>query len=105
MLAGGAVLPDRRRRRVHRRARARAQYALPRGIFTSSGRAVPAGCVSVDGVHFSYSGDPCHRVYAATGLPRTAYDAVRVTTWALVIVGVLLVVLGLIRYARQEVRQ
>ena len=37
------------------------------------------------------------------GLSRTAYDAARIGTWAAVVVGTLLVVMGLIRYARPEV--
>jgi hypothetical protein len=45
------------------------------------------------------TGNTCH--YVATGLSRTLYDALRVTTWALLIAGVLLVVVGLISYARR----
>jgi hypothetical protein len=37
----------------------------------------------------------CH-----TGLSRAAYDGLRIGTWAVLIVGVLLVAMGLIRYAR-----
>jgi hypothetical protein len=36
------------------------------------------------------------------GLSQTAYDLLRIGGWALVIVGVLLVVMGLIRYWRAE---
>ncbi len=34
------------------------------------------------------------------GWSRSAYDAARIATWALLIVGALLVAMGLIRYAR-----
>ena len=37
------------------------------------------------------------------GWSRTAYDVAKIATWALLIVGALLVVMGLIRYARPEV--
>jgi hypothetical protein len=39
------------------------------------------------------------------GWSRTAYDAARIATWALAIVGVLLVVMGMIRYARPQVQR
>ena len=37
------------------------------------------------------------------GWPRSTYDGARIATWALAIVGALLVAMGLIRYARPEV--
>lgn len=40
----------------------------------------------------------CH-----TGWSQMAYDVARIATWTLAIVGALLVVMGLIRYARPEV--
>lgn len=47
--------------------------------------------------------DPsCHVVH--TGLAHTPYDALRIATWALLIVGALTVGVGLIGYSRQEVR-
>jgi hypothetical protein len=39
----------------------------------------------------------------ATGLSRTAYDVARIATWALVIVGALVVAMGLTRYGRPRV--
>ena len=48
-------------------------------------------------------GIPPNCVESGTGLSRTLYNALKVATWALVIVGVLLVAMGLIRYARPEV--
>ncbi|HYB27540.1 MAG TPA: hypothetical protein VEF89_13045 [Solirubrobacteraceae bacterium] len=39
-----------------------------------------------------------------TGLSQATYDVLRITTWTFVIVGVLLVTLGLVSYARPEVR-
>jgi uncharacterized membrane protein YidH (DUF202 family) len=40
--------------------------------------------------------------HAASGLSQNAYDALRIGGWALVIVGALLVVTGLIRYAAMQ---
>lgn len=40
----------------------------------------------------------------AIGLSQTAYDALRITTWALVIVGVIVVLVGVIRYWRASGR-
>lgn len=48
---------------------------------------------------------PEHNQTVRTGLSHSAYDALRITLWALVIVGDLLVVAGLIRYARPRRRQ
>jgi hypothetical protein len=45
------------------------------------------------------TGNTCH--YVATGLAHTLYDALRIATWALVIVGVLLTTIGLIGLARR----
>jgi hypothetical protein len=39
--------------------------------------------------------------YLASPPSQPLYDALRITTWALLIVGALAVVLGLIRYARR----
>jgi hypothetical protein len=36
-----------------------------------------------------------------TGLPQTSYDALRIATWAVLIVGVLLVIVGLVSFARR----
>ena len=36
----------------------------------------------------------------ASGLPQIAYDMLRIGGWALLIVGVLLVIIGLVAYAR-----
>jgi hypothetical protein len=46
---------------------------------------------------------PAHRpevglITPASGLSTTAYDLLRIGAWALVIIGVLTVILGLIRY-------
>jgi hypothetical protein len=45
----------------------------------------------------------CHRTLP--GWSRTAYDVLRVTTWALAIIGVVFVAMGLIRYAQPEVQR
>jgi hypothetical protein len=45
------------------------------------------------------NGNTCH--YIATGLSQTLYDVVRIATWGLLIVGVLLAVVGLIHYGRR----
>lgn len=42
----------------------------------------------------------CH-----TGWSQTAYDVARIATWALAILGALLVAMGLIRYARPEAQR
>lgn len=39
------------------------------------------------------------------GWSRTAYDVAKIATWALLIVGALIVLMGLIRYARPGVGQ
>jgi hypothetical protein len=45
------------------------------------------------------TGNTCH--YVATGLAHTPYDALRITTWSLLIVGVVLTAIGLIGFARR----
>ena len=52
----------------------------------------PSGCI----------GAFCHLVNL--GWSRTLYDALRIATWAVLIVGVLVVIVGLIGYARREPR-
>lgn len=48
-----------------------------------------------------FSGPYCNKkVKTLAGLSQTLYDALRITTWAVLIVGALLVAIGLIRYAR-----
>jgi hypothetical protein len=43
--------------------------------------------------------------HPASGLSQTAYDLLRIGAWALVIIGGLLVVTGLIRYWASQTRQ
>lgn len=43
----------------------------------------------------------CVKVVTRAGPSRSTYDALRITTWALMIVGALLIVMGLIGYARR----
>ena len=40
----------------------------------------------------------------ASGLPRTAYDLLRIGGWVVIIVGALLVITGLITYTRRRTR-
>ena len=63
-----------------------------------------APSVIYDGLHCSHAGA---RGFTATGgcpvhhgLSRTAYDALRIATWAALILGVLAAAIGLIRMAR-----
>jgi hypothetical protein len=56
----------------------------------------PLSCASGDG------GLPANCVQIATGLSRTLYDVLRITTWAVLIVGLLMVAVGLIGYARWD---
>lgn len=66
----------------------------PGSYVARQGPTLPLECATGGGV-------PANCV--AAGLSRTAYDALRIVTWALLIVGGLLVAMGLIRYARPEV--
>jgi phosphoglucomutase len=43
-------------------------------------------------------GNTVSEYHAASGLSGTAYDAIRIGAWALIVFGMLLVVTGLIRY-------
>jgi hypothetical protein len=63
-------------------------------IVARSGPTLALTCASNSG------GIPADCVQVATGLSRTLYDVLRVTTWACLIVGALVVVIGLIGYAR-----
>jgi hypothetical protein len=55
---------------------------------------VPATCGQGSAV-----GCPIGGSYLPSGLSQTVYDVLRVATWAVLIVGVLLVIVGLINYA------
>jgi uncharacterized membrane protein HdeD (DUF308 family) len=54
----------------------------------------------------SFNGSTCAE-YAGcprTGLSHTMYDVLRVATWAALIIGALVVIVGLISYSRRPVR-
>jgi hypothetical protein len=51
----------------------------------------------------SFNGTPCapNAGCPHTGFSQTVYDLLRITTWALVVGGAILVIVGLINYARR----
>lgn len=49
----------------------------------------------------SVPGGPTCFVSVPTGLSRTAYDVLLIATWAVMIIGALLIVVGVITYARR----
>ena len=53
----------------------------------------------------NYGNRQCWYVAIASGPSKPLYDGLKIVTWALAIVGGLLVVTGLIRYARPEVQR
>jgi hypothetical protein len=59
-------------------------------IEASSHEPIPATALGV-----RCAGEACH---SAHGLSQTAYDILRIGAWALVIVGALVVIMGLIRF-------
>jgi uncharacterized membrane protein HdeD (DUF308 family) len=68
-------------------------------IEAHSHRPVPAHVLRTDAVGIKYPPQgPPHPAY---GLSRTAYDLLRIGAWALVIVGALSIVVGLIGYYRR----
>lgn len=75
-------------------------------LVTSEGQVVRE-CFSTgsQGGPYTYRGVPCHDATITSGPSQTLDDAVRIATWALAIFGACVVALGLIRYARPEVRR